>query len=94
MQRLRRALFGRFGLCGVFSSVQSLEEAEEASGLADAAELDAEGLNLDEEVLNVDNLVPDQRLQEDADQTNQTILTEDRKQLETTLHVCCRPAEV
>lgn len=68
--------FGRFGLGGVFSGVQGLEEAEKAGSLADAAELDAEGLNLDEEVLHVDDLVPDQRLQEDADQPDQTVLEE------------------
>lgn len=68
------SLFGRFGLGGVFSSVQGLEEAEEAGCLADAAELDAEGLDLDEEVLHVDDFVTDQRLEEDAHQTHQTIL--------------------
>lgn len=69
-----RALFGRFGLGGVFSGVQGLEQAEEAGGLADAAELDAEGLHLDEQVLHVDYLVSDQRLQEDADQAHQAVL--------------------
>lgn len=48
--------------------VKGLEEAEEAGSLTDAAELDAEGLDLDKEVLHVDDLVPDQRLQEDAHQ--------------------------
>lgn len=66
--------FGRFGFSGVFSGVQSLEEAEEAGGFSDAAELDAESLDLDEEILNVDDLVSDQRLEEDADQADQTIL--------------------
>lgn len=68
------SLLGWFGLGGVFSGVQGLEEAEEAGSLADAAELDAEGLNLDEEVLNINDLVSDQRLEEDADQPDQTIL--------------------
>ena len=72
------ASFGGFGLGGVFSGVQRLEEAEQSGGFADSAELDAEGLNLDEEVLHVDDLVSDQRLKEDADQANQTILKETR----------------
>lgn len=73
---LSGALFGGFGLCGVFSCVQGLEEAEEAGGFADAAELDAEGLDLDEQVLDVDDLVSDQGLEEDADQTDQAVLEE------------------
>lgn len=68
------SLFSSFGLRRGFSRVQSLEEAEEAGSFADAAELDAEGLDLDEQVLNVDDLVSDQRLQEDADQPHQPIL--------------------
>lgn len=67
-------LLGWFGLGRRLSGVQRLEEAEEAGGFADAAELDAEGLDLDEKVLHVDDLVPDQRLQEDADEPHQTVL--------------------
>lgn len=67
-------LLGWFGLGRRLSGVQCLEEAEEASGFADAAELDAEGLDLDEKVLHIDDLVPDQRLQEDADEPHQTVL--------------------
>lgn len=68
--------FGQFGLSWVFSGVQGLEEAEEAGGFADAAELDAESLDLDEEVLNVDDLVSDERLEEDTDEADQTVLEE------------------
>lgn len=53
---------GWFGLGRGLAGVQGLQQAEEAGGLADAAELDAEGLDLDEQVLNVDDLVPYQRL--------------------------------
>lgn len=60
------SLFGGFGLGRVLSGVQGLQEAEQAGGFSDAAELDAEGLNLNEEVLNVDDFVSDQRLEEDA----------------------------
>lgn len=66
--------FGRFGLRRVFSSVQSLQEPEEAGGFPDTAELDTEGLDLDEQVLNIDDLVSDQRLEEDADQSDQPVL--------------------
>lgn len=65
---------GWFGLGRRVAGVQRLEEAEEAGSFADAAELDAEGLDLDEKVLHVDDLVPDQRLQEDADESHQTVL--------------------
>lgn len=65
---------GWFGLGRRLSGVQRLEEAEEAGGFADAAELDAEGLDLNEKVLHIDDLVPDQRLQEDADEPHQTVL--------------------
>lgn len=71
--RLRRSL-GWLGLGRGLPGVQGLQQAEEAGGLADAAELDAEGLDLDEQVLDVDDLVSDQRLQEDADQPDQTVL--------------------
>ena len=74
-----RPLFGRLGLWGVFPRVQGLEEPEEAGGLSYAAELDAEGLDLDEQVLDVDDLVPDQRLQEHTDQTNQPVLRKERR---------------
>ena len=78
------SLFGGFGLGGVLAGVQGLQEAEEAGGFADAAELDAKGLNLDEQVLNIDDLVSDQRLEEDADQSDQPIL-EDRNSVHTRL---------
>lgn len=67
-------LLGRFGLGRRLAGVQRLQQAEESGGLADAAELDAEGLDLDEQVLYVDDLVPDQGLQEDADQPDQAVL--------------------
>lgn len=69
-----RGLFGGLDLSGVFSSVQGLEQTEEAGGFTDAAELDAECLNLDEEVLHINDLVPYERLEEDADQPDQTVL--------------------
>lgn len=67
-------LFGGLDLGGGFSGVQGLEQSEEAGSFPDAAELDAECLNLDEEVLHVNDLVPYQRLEEDADQPDQTVL--------------------
>jgi len=70
-------LFGGFGLGGAISGVEGLEEAEQAGGLSDSAELDAKGLNLDEEVLDVDDLVSDQRLEEDANQADQAVLEDD-----------------
>lgn len=82
-------LFGGFSLGGVLSGVQGLEQAEEAGSFADAAELDAEGLNFDEEVLHVDDLVSDQRLKEDADQPDQTVLRKHR-QTETEGGTRCR----
>ena len=42
------------------SSLERLEQPEEARRLADVRELDAEGLHLYEEVLHIDDLVPDQ----------------------------------
>lgn len=76
------ALFGGLDVRGGVSRVQGLKKAEEAGGLADAAELDAEGLHLDEQVLHVDDLVPDQRLEEHAHQTHQAVLG-DRDTLHT-----------
>lgn len=66
--------FGRFGFRWVFAGVQRLQEAEEAGSFTDAAKLDAEGLDLDEQVLDVDDLVSDQRLEENADQSDQPVL--------------------
>lgn len=71
---VRWGSLGGLGLGGSLPSVQGLEEAEEASSFTDTAELDAEGLDLDEEVLHIDDLVPDQRLQEDTHQPHQTVL--------------------
>lgn len=70
------SLLGGFVLSRGLAGVQGFEQAEEAGCFADAAELNAEGLDLNEQVLNVDDLVPDQRLQEDADQPDQTVLEE------------------
>jgi hypothetical protein len=54
--------------------LQRLEEAEEAGGFADAAELDAKGLHFNEQVLDVDDFVPDQALQKDANQADEAVL--------------------
>ena len=54
--------------------LQRLEQPEEARRLADPAELDAERLHLDEEVLDVDDLVADQRLQKHAHQSHEAVL--------------------
>lgn len=51
---------GSLGLGSSFPGVEGLKEAEEAGSLTYAAELDAESLDLNEEVLHVDDLVPDQ----------------------------------
>lgn len=68
------ALLRWLGLGRGLARVQGLQQAEESGGFTDAAELDAEGLDLDEQVLDVDDLVPDQRLKEDADQPDQPVL--------------------
>lgn len=65
-----KALFGRFDLWGDFSCIQGLEEAEEAGCFPYAAELNAKGLHLDEQVLHVYDLVPDQRLKEHTHQAH------------------------
>ena len=44
--------------------------------LPDSAELNAEGLHFDEELLNVDDLVTDQRLKKNAKESYQTVLKE------------------
>lgn len=67
-------LLQRFGLGRGLAGVQGFQQAEESSGFPDAAELDAEGLDLDEQVLNIDDLVPNQRLEKDADQPDQAVL--------------------
>ena len=54
--------------------VHAFQEAEERCSLAYPAKFDAKGLHLDKEVLDVDNLVPDERLQEDAHQAHQSAL--------------------
>lgn len=68
------ALLGWLGLGWGLARVQGLQQAEESGGFTNAAELDAEGLDLDEQVLDVDDLVSNQRLQEDADQPDQAVL--------------------
>ena len=68
-----RSLFDGLVLGGL-SGVEGLQQPEQSGSFSDAAELDAEGLHLDEQVLDVDDLVPDQRLEEDADQAHQTVL--------------------
>ena len=52
-----------------------LEELEEGRGLTDPRERDAEGLDLHVHVGDVDDLVPDEALEEDADQTDQAVLS-------------------
>ena len=51
-----------------------LEQSEEARSLSDVRELDAKGLDLDEKRLHVDDPVPNQRLEEHADETHETRL--------------------
>lgn len=68
--------FGRLALGRHLSVIQSLEEAEESGGFTDPTELDAEGLHLDEQILDINDLVPDEGLEEDAHQTHQTVLQE------------------
>jgi hypothetical protein len=59
--------------------LHGLQESEESGRLSDLGELDAEGLYLNEQVLDVDDLVADQRLQEDAHETDQPILRRERE---------------
>lgn len=54
--------------------LERFEQPKEARRLADVAELNAECLHLDEQVLHVDDLVADQGLQEDTDQPHQSVL--------------------
>ena len=56
--------------------LERLEQPEEPCRLPNSAELDAEGLDFDEKVLNVDDLVSDQRLQEHAHEAHQPVLRE------------------
>jgi hypothetical protein len=62
--------------------LHGLQESEESGRLSDLGELDAEGLHLNEQVLDVDDLVADQRLQEDAHETDQAILRRERGEQE------------
>lgn len=78
-----KALFGRFDLWGDFSCIQGLEEAEEAGCFPYAAELNAKGLHLDEQVLHVDDLVPDQRLQEHTHQAHKAVLPMETERIYT-----------
>ena len=54
--------------------LERLEQPEKPCRLPNSAELDTEGLDLDEEILHVDNLVSDQRLQENTDEAHQPVL--------------------
>lgn len=54
---------GDLSLSRGLPSIKGLEKTKEAGSFTDATELDTEGLDFDEEVLHVDDLVPDQRLQ-------------------------------
>ena len=47
---------------------------EQGGSLPYPAELDAEGLNFDEQLLDVDDFVSDEGLKEDAQQTHQPVL--------------------
>ena len=76
-RRSQEASLGHLGLGWRLSGVQGLQQPEEACGLTDPAELDAEGLHFYKQVLHVDDLVTDQGLQKDAHETHQTVLKEE-----------------
>merc|ERR1719375_569212 len=76
-QLMRAALPGRFIIRRHLSRLlvlQGLEETKERSCLAYPGELDTKCLHLNEQVLDVDDLVANQRLEEHADQPHQPIL--------------------
>ena len=56
------------------TSLELLEQAEEVGSLADAGELDAEGLHLQEDVPHRHHMVLDERLEEHAQQAHQAVL--------------------
>ncbi len=56
---------------GNISSLKLLEETKESSSLSNTAELDAKGLHFYKQLLNVDDLVADQRLEKDTQQPYQ-----------------------
>ena len=58
------------------SEMRAMILPEERCCLPDSAELNAEGLHFDEELLNVDDLVTDQRLKKNAKKSHQTVLKE------------------
>ena len=65
---------------GSYSSVllQGLEQSEETSCFPDPAELDTKGLYFDEQILYIDDLVPDEGLQKDAHKAHLTAAAEER----------------
>ena len=54
--------------------LERFEQPKEARRLADVAELNAECLHLDEQVLHVDDLVPDEGLEEYAHKADEAVL--------------------
>mmetsp|Transcript_35783 Transcript_35783/g.82887 ORF Transcript_35783/g.82887 Transcript_35783/m.82887 type:complete len:226 (+) Transcript_35783:172-849(+) len=60
--------------CSRRALLERLEQPKKPRRLADMAELDAEGLHLDQQVAYVDDLIADERLQEDAHEPHQPVL--------------------
>ena len=58
------------------SQFKGFDQLKECPGLFDVPEVDAEALNVQEELFHVDDLVPYQGLDEDTDQSHEAILKE------------------
>lgn len=58
----------------LLTAFQRFQQPEEACSLSDAREFNAERLDLQKQVLHIDDLVPYQALQKDANQPHQSVL--------------------
>ena len=58
----------------VRAEFECFHQLKEFPGIFDVPEIDAETLNVQEEIFDVDHFVSYQRLNEDADQSNEAIL--------------------
>merc|ERR1719427_351868 len=67
-------LRGFFAPYNFFVFFVTSEQPEQGCCFLDLAEVDAEGLQLDEDGVHVNDLVPDERLEEDADQPHHAAL--------------------
>jgi len=59
---------------GNYPSLQGFKKPKQSSCFPNFAELDTKSLHFYKQVLDINDLIPDERLQEYANQANQTIL--------------------